>query len=982
VISLTENQMKAANESEKSLSVIASAGSGKTRVLTEHIRHLITNAGVAPHTILAFTFTEKGAGEIRSRLLKEKIVTLTEERALFVGTIHSFEANLLRQYGPRLGLDPAFDMSDEAESTIEREKQIRNFLFKKLGVLSKADGDPFTLSLLERFGFNRLEGILGRIARQPSLWSQSTEHPFLSTVGKFFQDCLHERIKKGKLQFDDLEILAIKLLNQYPDVRQKCIRRYHHILVDEFQDTSPLQASLIRELYHPGSNILFIVGDPQQSIYRFRKADAVIFSEISQLIEKNRGETLLLQETFRLAPELTRVVNKVFTPLGNFLPMTSHSSQETRVGKLEIVVLPKTFKGSAENQRLLEAKWTAQKIKGLNLTADQLKETALLFRSGLAMPLFRDELQKLGIPCQMTKTENLLETPIIRDLLHLLAYLAGDTSLITQVGILRSLFFNFSEIFIEEYIRQSPNHFFSHITLNLFTTEDDKQKWDQLQNHLKQWQALKNGLPPSILIRTILEKVGNDWINLFYVQQFFYLIDQIESLAPLTLEEFHDKMQSVKKGNVSLPLVHPPSDEGAIQLMTIHAAKGLEFKRVFLPQLDARTRNESIDFLVDSEKKLVFKDEDKSAGLKIRLVESEIFADLKEKEDEEKREESKRLLYVAMTRASDELYLILKEPKKESLDIQETSSWNQWLWFLLEDERKTAVQISEISDWSGLSEKLIHHLKEETLSPTPSYFSSRQVKEKPIYTVSALETFMRCEKEYELKYIQGIRAVNSSTDSSFSSASLPALQWGLLVHEVLQFLDLKEKANKVTVIEQAFFNQRIPDPQGKQHERIDQLMEILNKHPDIRSLFLEMREESTELPFMMDMGEFYLRGTWDRLAKMNESWMVLDYKTDQIRDQADLERRTKAYWGQMACYALAASHWAKTDNIKTALLFTDGPYLEVISWNSDNLDAARKILQETHTKIEQLENTSYPNDRQICLHCPYYPLNYCGVRGI
>ncbi|MBI4412722.1 MAG: PD-(D/E)XK nuclease family protein, partial [Deltaproteobacteria bacterium] len=174
----------------------------------------------------------------------------------------------------------------------------------------------------------------------------------------------------------------------------------------------------------------------------------------------------------------------------------------------------------------------------------------------------------------------------------------------------------------------------------------------------------------------------------------------------------------------------------------------------------------------------------------------------------------------------------------------------------------------------------------------------------------------------------------------------------------------------------------------------------------IASLLASAETSYTELPFIMDCGEFFLCGTLDRLFLLRDEWIVLDYKTDRFESPEELNRRVSAYEGQMACYALAASEILNVDKLKSALLFTEGPALNEKEWGKTDLESARKELQTIHqtisgSKTDQGPGTSdhrpkasghgslvtshlsfnYPEDTLVCRHCGYFEGNYCGVRG-
>ncbi|MBI2340210.1 MAG: ATP-dependent helicase, partial [Deltaproteobacteria bacterium] len=657
-MSLTPSQTLAVRTIDRPLAVVAGAGSGKTLVLAERYRWLIEEAKVPVHRILAFTFTEKAAREIRERILNRKIIRPEDEGFLQIGTVHSFLSGLLRRYGSLLGLDPAFTILDEASARAERDVRIKSHLIGRL-----REKNPAVVEANERFGFWRLNQICQKLFQRTDLMVDPESFPsgddedirLFKDAADLFHQWLDDKIKSASLTFDDLEILSFRLLKEHPEAADKIRRRFFHILVDEFQDTSPLQARIIEALVGPGMNTLgvktlgvktlFVVGDPGQSIYRFRRVETSIFKNRAEQIKKEGGQIVQLDESFRVPPRLAKIVNKVFIPLFNeegvstlYRPLVSVHHQTT--GALKIVVAPEE-RLSIDRLRRLEAKWIAQNLKERNLSPKDRDSTALLFRASQPMLIYREELEKAGIPVQVTRTHNLLVEPEIRDLLHLLSYLAGDRNPIVRTALLRSSFFNLSEAFIERYSRGGSTDFTEPYTPDFFTAADDRHRWEHLRQLTARWEKLSRAIPPSRLFRIVVDDLGlatgGDSTQRLYVEQWLSLVDDIERAGPADLarlEETFSALRSVERG---IEAFDPKNAPGCVKLMTIHSAKGREFDRVFLPQLYGGGRSDSADFLLDAEKRtgtvsLAFrkKSPEPVRGLKMELSESPLFRELKE----------------------------------------------------------------------------------------------------------------------------------------------------------------------------------------------------------------------------------------------------------------------------------------------------------------------------------------------------------------
>lgn len=1044
-MNLTEAQQIATNSTTQSVAVIADAGTGKTRVLIERLKKLILEDHIPLNRILAFTFTEKAANEITARLLMQKLIKIEDEALLQIGTIHGFCSRLLRKEASLIQLDPDFRIESEANTILECRALVHNFLQAKL-----ENSDPLISRLLQQLGWQKLVNMAGRCLFDPRMFFCDAGgtiagdcQAFLAEIQNLQKTWQQQKIGQASLSFYDLEALALKLLEQHPPILEQCRRRFLHILVDEFQDTNPLQERMIQLISQPTMNHLFIVGDPKQSIYGFRQADPSLFKKVADTIQSQGGLSLELKQSFRMAPILAGTINKIFMTLLNeeaspFPFQAMQTAVPENGGELHLVVQPKD-KRPIDESRALEGRWIAHKIKAMSLAPEQLSSTALIFRSGGPMKFYRDALVAEGIPCHVTRSENLLDQPVVRDLMHILTYLAGNTNPITMAGILRSPFMALHEDVIDKYLQAKPQNFLSPFTQDLFMDPGQAKKLNCLIDWIKSWESQKKFLNPGDLLRLIVSDLipEYDCPNLRTSEpphvstsappnirtdflSFLHLIQELEPQVVYHLPDLVRHFQDIRNSGDEVPAMAVKQAHGAVQLLTIHAAKGLEFERVFLPQLYAVPSHDKADFFLDPRAGLILKKEssEKIRGLKIHLEETGEFLKFANAEDIKIREESKRLLYVAMTRAKSELFLFLKQPATTKIKLRETKNWNEWLWELLPEERNKAihlsVQESKSSPWSGLAHKLVENLDDEERISNNEYSISNiqenniRTSERPhvstsalpnvrgitksTYTVSAIESFLRCEKEYQLRYEKGVDAVRAvdgrpSTEDGFQETSahpLDAQTWGLIVHEIMQFINWHNPLEDETVIRQALTNQHIVADNHELFAALKKNLENLRNHPEIAALFASPQKVYRELPFLLDGEAFFLRGTLDYLAQNAGNCLIVDYKTDRIQNQNDLADRIRTYEIQIKCYAHAAQKILGLSQLKTALIFTDGPHLWVKDWNASELGALQTELHNIHTHI--LGKTSNPAafthtpNRSTCGRCPYFELNYCGVK--
>ncbi|MDO8644826.1 MAG: UvrD-helicase domain-containing protein, partial [bacterium] len=314
--SLTKDQQAAVSLLDKNLVLIASAGSGKTSVLVEKVATLLEKTDSRLENILTMTFTEKAAAELKERIQKRLHLGRQEMAQAPIQTLHGFCADLLKEQEGK-----PLKIMDEHFATAVKARVIHEGLIELL-----RQELPAATTLVAEFGFRRVREICFTTFDQSynlREWkknhlAQKIEEEFSEPLLEIFallRDRFKEEKNKGDVfDFDDLEERAIHLLETNKEKRDFYQNRFHYILIDEFQDTNPVQIRLLEQLHHPQKNRLFVVGDPKQSIYQFRGADISLFQKMVQKIRKENGEVLYLRDNFRAAPSLIEPINRFFSP--------------------------------------------------------------------------------------------------------------------------------------------------------------------------------------------------------------------------------------------------------------------------------------------------------------------------------------------------------------------------------------------------------------------------------------------------------------------------------------------------------------------------------------------------------------------------------------------------------------------------------------------------------------------------------------------
>lgn len=637
MITLTSSQKAAVDYQDGDSAIIAAAGSGKTRVLVEKVGLLIREGKLPLESILIVTFTEKAAQELKSRIARRLEISNSKIENANIGTLHAIATKMLRLNSEFLDISPTFQVLSEFLTQLEKVRAVRDGFLAAI-----EERHPEALDITQRYGFARgirlLMDCLSRPARHRNLGA--ADGTYAEIIQRVESDYRKKKSSKNFLDFDDLERLFLALLvqNGQEGPGKNLGQRFRWLIVDEFQDINRSQWEILSLLHRDHQNRLVIVGDPRQSIYRFRGAEASVFDESCQEIVQKGGQLFYLNENFRSSPDIIEFVNQVTQPLfENYPPMIAQPSKADG----EVTCLPLSVSSPAEEQRRHEAEEVSREIRSRQKEGYPLENITLLFRTRKAVPLYESALRNAGIAYETSIGEQLLEKPEILSLIFLMKKILSPEKVeaLVDTGLQYSPLAGFNEPIACEPLSECLETLFEK-------AESFFEK--RQQNNLKAFKKL------------------------------------LEDLMGLGVEDLKSLVQTVQvlrdeNVRISCP---DASDENVLEkvrLMTIHQAKGLEFPTVFLCDLATRTASPVRLYLEDENGCLILRETDHGAtGLKDKMVKSDVFEKLEAREKEAEIEESKRLLYVALTRASERLILPLTAaPEKE----KKTSSkgWADWI---------------------------------------------------------------------------------------------------------------------------------------------------------------------------------------------------------------------------------------------------------------------------------------------------------------
>ena len=607
---LNENQYNAVTTEAQHVRIIAGAGSGKTRVLTYRISYLISEMGVLPWKILAITFTNKVANEMKSRVDK-MLPELSQD--LTIRTFHSFAAFFLRHEISVIGFPASFTILDEEDQTKLVKDIAATMGFKR--------GDKIVGKALAYIGKQKL---LGRYPDEIKIVKPAFEDEKLCL--DIYQNYEEEKYKNYSLDFDDLLLQTNHILENYPDIRLKWQQRIDHILIDEFQDTNDIEYKMVNFLKKPTAS-LYVVGDPDQTIYTWRGANQNIILDLNKRYVDMI--TIVLDRNYRSTQAILTAANKLIAH--NKLRVTKNLYTNQSGGDAIIV-------NSAPSGRL-EADYVAREIAKLKRFEGYCyRDIALLYRSNYITMDFEAALTRYQIPYKIYGGTKFYQRREIKDVLayfHLIVNVKDDISFSRILNVPKRGFGETSENLLKQ---EAANHNLSMYEYAKMVDPKDSEIKTSLINSLKSMVTLIDIAREDIKKNEeVFSKILEDMIWSLGYQEYLRKEDDGDERIENVKALFEDIRHYLKNNpsstfdeylqNIALLSAQDEIIDGDfVTLMTVHTAKGLEYPVVFVLRFNQG----------------VFPNQR-------AMAEGGYLA----------MEEERRLAYVAMTRAKKKLYLTL-----------------------------------------------------------------------------------------------------------------------------------------------------------------------------------------------------------------------------------------------------------------------------------------------------------------------------------
>ncbi|MFI0739611.1 DNA helicase PcrA [Streptomyces sp. NPDC021100] len=618
---MNEQQRAAVVHSGSPLLIVAGAGSGKTRVLTHRIAHLLGARGVHPGQILAITFTNKAAGEMKERV--EQLVG-PRANAMWVMTFHSACVRILRRESKKLGFTSSFSIYDAADS-------------KRLMALVCRDLDLDPKKFPPKSFSAKISNLKNELIDEEAFAAQAADgfEKTLAEAYAMYQSRLREA---NALDFDDIIMTTVHLLQAFPDVAEHYRRRFRHVLVDEYQDTNHAQYTLIRELVgtpatagEEGPGELCVVGDADQSIYAFRGATIRNILQFEE--DYPDATTILLEQNYRSTQTILSAANAVIERNENRRPKNLWT--EAGAGS--------TITGYVADTEHDEAQFVADEIDRLTDAGDaKAGDVAIFYRTNAQSRVFEEIFIRVGLPYKVVGGVRFYERKEVRDVLAYLRVLANPEDTVPLRRILnvpKRGIGERAEAMIDALSLREKISF----SQALRRVDDAYGMAARSANAVKRFNVLmdelrtivESGAGPATVLEAVLERTGylaelqastdpQDETRIENLQELAAVALEFEQERtedePGTLAEFLEKVALVADSD-QIP-DEDTEGTGVITLMTLHTAKGLEFPVVFLTGM-----------------------------------EDGVFPHMRALGQTKELEEERRLAYVGITRARERLYL-------------------------------------------------------------------------------------------------------------------------------------------------------------------------------------------------------------------------------------------------------------------------------------------------------------------------------------
>lgn len=953
---LNKQQVQAVKHGDGPLLIIAGAGTGKTRVITQRIAWLINQGLAKTDEILALTFTDKAAKEMQERV---DILMPYGYTDIWISTFHAFGDRLLRENALVAGLNPDFKVLARSESAVFFREHLFEFTLNYYRPL--AEPTRFIEALISFFSRAKDEDIS---AEEYLKYAQD----FMIKVKAGPQDNANEELavqqmevaaayvkyqellaKEGLVDFGNQFYLSLQLLRQHPLILQNYQKQFKYILVDEFQDTNFAQFQIVKLLAGAVKNIT-VVADDDQCIYRWRGAaysnvlnfiEEFPAAEKITLIQNYRSTQAILDSSYQLIqynnPERFEIKAKI----------DKHLIGLTKEGAKPCHLHFDTHSAETDNvSKIIEDKVSLGKFK--------YRDFAILVRSNSDAQGFIQSLNMLNIPWQFSGNQGLYGRGEVKLCINFLRVIANPSDSLSLYYLVSSEVYkaDLTDLTLCNHFARRRNRTLYDVFNDLEKItelgqlkDDTKEKIKQVLSDIEKFMQVSRDETTGRLLYSFLTDTGylkylthnpslEKETKIQNIAKFFNQVRDFELVAKEDrVISFIRHLNLLIESGDDPPTVEADLDQDAVNILTIHKAKGLEFRVVFLVSLvqgkfPLPKRSQQIEL--------------PDVLIKEVLPTGDFHT-----------QEERRLFYVGMTRAKDELYLTSAEDyggkrlRKVSQFVLEALGKQPGEGI----EKKKTAAIESIKRFAPVKE----------LPKT----AAQKIPEDKLVSLSYyhIDDYLTCPLKYKYVNILRVPIMEHHT-----------VIYGRAMHEaVSQYLLRKLNGHKVTIDEVLDCFEANFDPQGfldvsHQEERFRIGREALVR-------FYKDEEARKSIPkfiekeFSFVIGDNKITGRFDRIDMEQDGAVIMDFKTSAIKTQKDADKRVKES-KQLALYALAYQHIFGVLPVAVALYFLEPGIIGRYEIAEDDLDDAKEDIMTVSSGIRQQSFPAKP-EFKACTYCAY-----------
>ena len=953
VQNLNSNQRNAVEFLGQPLAIIAGAGTGKTRVITHRIAYLIASGQAHPREILALTFTDKAAAEMEERVEQMLPYGLAEVN---ISTFHSFGDSLVREFAVDLGLDPEFRLLTFPEQTLFLHDHLFELPLHYYRPLSNPT--KFLQDLLRHFSRLKDEDVSpeeylnyaeAQSAQNFEDAGQRREAEKQLELARCYQAYQQLMAQKGFADFGDQIALSTRLLREHPDIRQKLQTRFKHVLVDEFQDTNYAQFQLVKELVATHGK-LTVVADDDQSIYKFRGAAISNILDFSATYPN--AKHLVLTENYR---STQAILDAAYRLIRNNDPERLEVQRQ----------IDKRLTTSKQNGREVEhlyfdninseAEYVAQAIaEKVRSGARGFSDFCVLVRTNNAADPFLRALEAAQIPYHFSGTRGLFQRQEIRLLLAFMRSLVNpyDHQSLYQLALSEVYRVPMADLQHSLMLHQTTHRALINIFKNSATNEADdaispegraalqrlladQQKYLELSRTTPAYSVLYNFLKESgYLAQLTADDAFDGEQKIRNLAKFFNTVKRYAHFAePGDFAFFVRHLDLLRDYGEDPGTAEADLRDDAVQVMTVHKAKGLEFPVVFAvnlieDQFPTRKRGSTISL--------------PEALIKDKLPEGDFHL-----------QEERRLFYVAITRAQEELYLtsardhgttrarrvsrFVREALEQSAHDDEILKPSPLVALARFEQAPAAIKSARAALPTTEQLSLDAHKIDDYLS-CPLKYKYRYVLQVPVPPLHSLiygEAVHAAIKEYHQRKRRKM-PVSSEDLLRVFHAKWRSLGFFSYEHE-------RERKARGEAVLQSFFEQQ----------------ERMNTAPTY-----------IEEPFRLQFENVIINGRWDRVDELPDGRVfITDYKTSEIDTQKAAQERVQKN-RQLRIYAWAYEERFQRPVTAWRLYFVDSGIVAEMQRKARLFDKPREEVRAAARGLLQ-QNFEPTPGQDVCPYCQY-----------